>query len=82
MTQSSRRKPLLHKDDFCRRGFSPEPSVFDDTKFAAKAAPTKKDGFCRRGFSPEPPSSMTRGRGFVQFVAEMNFGLQIEKERG
>jgi hypothetical protein len=34
-------------------GFRPEPSVFNDAKVAAEAAPTK-DGFCRRIFRPEP----------------------------
>ena len=38
MTQGSRLKPLLQKDGFCRRGFSPELSVFDDAGVAVKAA--------------------------------------------
>jgi hypothetical protein len=35
----SRLKPLLQKDGFCRRGFSPELSVLDGARVAMKAAP-------------------------------------------
>jgi hypothetical protein len=38
----TRLKPLLQKDAFCRRGFSPELSVLDDARVAVKAAPTKR----------------------------------------
>jgi hypothetical protein len=49
MTQWSRLKPLLPKDDFCRRGFSPEP-VFEAAKGPGEGHPC----------NPEPPSSMTQ----------------------
>jgi hypothetical protein len=49
MTQRSRRKPLLPKDDFCRRGFSPE-LVFEAAKGPGEGRPC----------NPEPASSMTQ----------------------